>query len=73
MLTTMVMELQTVMTLTHVTMITTDGTIHGKIPVEQTQLIQHLHLSTQTVTVLETQVALTQAQMLQQVQTCVTA
>ena len=60
------------MTLTHVTMMTTDGMIHGKIPAEQTQPIQHLHLSTQTVTVLEIQVVLTQAQMLQLGSICVT-
>ena len=50
-LTTMVMEYLTMMIPTHVTMITMDGTILGKIPAELTQLMLHQHLSTQTATV----------------------
>ena len=72
MLTTTETESQTVMTPTHVTMTTMDGMTPGKMHVVPIQLMIHPHQSTQTVTVSETQVLLTQAQMLHQEAICVT-
>ena len=72
MLTTMETESQMAMTPTHVTMTTMDGMIPGKMHVVLIQLMTHPHQSTQTVTVSETQVLLTPAQMLQLEAICVT-